>query len=387
MKRLEDLALRAHPGTGLQFRPRPYGPDGIRDFLLDLIAMANASIDGFRYIIVGVQIDDKSNRRLRSVSREDLSGDFSYQSLANEFIEPPIRLEYKPITVEGERLGVFCIGDCQDRPYMMRIDHSETLRRGDAWIRTQNSAVRMGRQQLQDQFEKKFRESASAGRVEIGFPGDIIHKDLQFETSDVQQLPSAIAANKLNELLTARKSAKNKGATTLIERMMHTRLFGSDEPYQGRSTVTIVDELGQLKKKHVDEDRHFLFEEHAGKLQLVVLNQGEEEIRSASLIMQLPNHDAVHVAEELPKVLTNGEFVKRHGIDEDNYPSVTIKSDAIEVSCALGDIPPHVPVEAFKEPIRICVETALKGQRLGIHYKLFGQNLRNTIRGKLRLLL
>jgi hypothetical protein len=46
-----------------------------------------------------------------------------------------------------------------------------------------------------------------------------------------------------------------------------------------------------------------------------------------------------------------------------------------------------VPVEAFREPIRICVDTALQGQRLGIHYKLFGQNLRTTIRGKLRLLL
>ena len=387
MQRLKDLALRAQPGTGLQFRPRAYGSDGIRSFLRDLIAMANASIDGIRYIIVGVQIEDRAKRRLRSVSPEDFSNAISYQSLANEFIEPPIRLKYEPITVEGERLGVFRIGDCQDRPYMMRIDHSKALRRGDAWIRTQNSAIRMGRQQLQDQFEKKFRESASAGRVEIGFPGDIIHKDLKFETSDLDQLPSAIAANKLNELLTARQSAKNKGATTLIERMMHTRLFGSDEPYQGRSTVTIVDELGQLKKKHMDEDRHFLFEEHAGKLQLLVLNQGEEAIRSASLIMQFPNHDAVHVAQELPKILSNGKFVKRPGIDEGDYPSVTIKSDAVEVSCALGDIPPHVPVEAFKEPVRICVETVLKGQRLGIHYKLFGQNLRNTIRGKLRLLL
>lgn len=387
MKRLEDLALRAQPGTGLQFRPRAYGPDGIGAFLRDLIAMANASIDGVRYIIVGVQIEDKSKRRLRSVRREDFDDNFSYQSLANEFIEPPIRLKYEPITVEGERLGAFCIGDCQDRPYMMRIDHSEALRRGDAWIRTQNSIVRMGRQQLQDQFEKKFRESVSAGRVEVGFPGDIIHKDLKFETSDLEQLPSAIAANKLNELLTVRKNTKNKGATTLIERMMHTRLFGSDEPYQGRSTITIVEELDQLKNKHADEDRHFLFEQHAGRLQLVVLNQGEEEIRSASLIMQFPNHDAVYVAKELPKILSNGKFIKRRDIDKADYPSVTIKSSAVEVSCALGDIPPHVPVEAFKEPIRICVDNALKGQRLGIHYKLFGQNLRDTIRGKLRLLL
>ena len=70
MKRLQDLVLRAQPGTGLQFRPRAYRPN-TRQFLMDLIAMANASTDGPRYIVVGVHIEDKSRRRLRSVSEDD----------------------------------------------------------------------------------------------------------------------------------------------------------------------------------------------------------------------------------------------------------------------------------------------------------------------------
>ena len=52
---------------------------------------------------------------------------------------------------------------------MMRIDHSQTLRRGDAYMRVNNAAIKMGRRQLMELFEKKFRDSVSAGDLEIEF--------------------------------------------------------------------------------------------------------------------------------------------------------------------------------------------------------------------------
>ncbi|MDH3806944.1 MAG: ATP-binding protein, partial [Gammaproteobacteria bacterium] len=140
--------------------------------------MANASVHGSRYIITGVEIEARGRRKLRSIERGDFSGKPAYESLATDHIEPPIRIQHQAVTVDGARLGVFKIGDCQDRPYMMRVDHSETLRRGDAYVRMNDSAVKMGRRQLQALFEKKFQDSVSAASIEIGFPGEIIHKKL-----------------------------------------------------------------------------------------------------------------------------------------------------------------------------------------------------------------
>jgi predicted HTH transcriptional regulator len=100
-----------------------------------VLALANASVEGSRYIVVGVDFDDKGRKQTHSVQNEDFSGKPSYQALANEFIEPPVRIRYKPLSVDGARVGVFEIGDCQDRPYMMRVDYAETLRRGDAYKR------------------------------------------------------------------------------------------------------------------------------------------------------------------------------------------------------------------------------------------------------------
>ena len=126
MKGLAKLVHTATPSTSVHLRKSAYGRNGVRDFLRDVMAIANASIKGKRYIITGVDFDDKGRKQLFSIDREDFSGKPAYQSIASEHIEPPIRIKYKPVTVDGERIGVFEIGDSQDRPYMME-EHKNDL--------------------------------------------------------------------------------------------------------------------------------------------------------------------------------------------------------------------------------------------------------------------
>ena len=319
-------------------------------------------------------------------TREDFSGKPAYQSLANDHIEPPIRIRYQPATIEGERVGIFEIGDCQDRPYMMRIDYSETLRRGDAYVRVNDTAVKMGRRQLQSMFEKKFKDSVSAANVEIGFPGDIIHKDKEITTCSFDRLPSVVASSKLHELIEAKSRVHASASNTMVARLTHARLFGSDSPYEDRSTEEIMAEMRQLERRYRDHDNHYLFEEHVTPLQLVVYNQGAEDIRDASLSLIMPNHNAFHVATQLPRIPRDDGFVARTPIEQSEYPSVSLRDGSVQVSVKLGDIEPGEPIEVFNAPLRICVGTNLKGRRIGIQYSLFAQNLRTAAKGKLRLL-
>ena len=387
MNRLARIIRSATPSTAVQFRKQTYGKAGVELFLRDVVAMANASVEGSRYIITGVEFDSKDRKRMYGVDSEDFSGKPAYQSLANDHIEPPIRIRYQPVTVDGERVGIFEIGDCQDRPYMMRIDHSETLRRGDAYARVNNNTVKMGRRQLQSLFEKKFQDAVSAANIEIGFPGDIIHKDLKIATHSFESLPSVVASAKLNELIEAKTRVHASAANTMVARLTHARLFGSDSPYEDRSTDEIIAEMRQLERRYVNHDDHFLFEENMTLVQLVLLNQGAEDICDASLALVMPNHDAFHVATQLPRIPRDGKFVARTPNEQGGYPAVSLRDGSIHVSAKLGDIAPGEPIEAFDLPLRICVGNALKGRRLGIQYSLFAQNLRSPAKGKLRLLL
>ncbi len=386
MNPLARIVRSATPSTAVLFRKHTYGKKGVRSFLRDVLAMANASVEGTRYIITGIEFDPKGRKRMYSVDRNDFSGKPSYQSIANDNIEPPIRIRYQPVMVDGERIGVFEIGDCQDRPYMMRIDHSVTLRRGDAYMRIGGSAVKMGRRQLQSLFEKKFKDSVTAASIEIGFPGEIIHKDLKVATCSLAKLPSAVASERLRELIEAKHQIHTSTTNTAVARLTHARLFGADIPYEKRSTAAIKSEISQSDDEYRDHDEHFLFEEHATAIQLVVCNQGDTTINDVALRLVMPNHDAFHVASHLPKLPRDDGFVDRSPQEQADYPAVSLRDDAVHVSCKLGDIPPGEPVEVFATPLRICVGTELKGRRIGIQYSMFAQNLRAAAQGKLRLL-
>ncbi|MCH5373213.1 MAG: ATP-binding protein, partial [Planctomycetes bacterium] len=382
---LQNIARSGTPGSGIQFRSHAYGNEGVRSFLRDVLALANASVEGPRYIVVGVHFDDKGRKLRHPVDAADFAGKPSYQSLANEYIEPAIRIRYKPVSFDGTRVGVFEIGDCQDRPYMMRADYDERLRRGDAYKRVNDAAIKMGRRQLMELFERKFRDSVSAGDIEVGFPGEIIHKERAIATCELAQMPSALASKKLEEMLQIRRMSRNSGSTTMVARLTHARLYGTEDPYVDRSPEDILAELAEIRAKYRHQDNHFLFNDRAEELQLVIYNQGDEKINEASLSLALPNHTDFYVADTLPRRLVNDRFVDRTPDELANYPAVSLRDSAIQVNCSIGDIPAGEPINAFAIPLRLCAGSDLRGRRFGLRYAVHGQNLRAPAEGQLKL--
>ncbi len=386
MNRLVKIANLAAPRADVQYRRAAYGSRDIRRFLRDVIAMANTATEGPRFIVIGLDFDDKRRRHLHTVPADDFSGKPSYQSLVMDFIEPQIRIQYQAVTVEGKQLGIFEIPHCPDKPYMMRIDHSETLRRGDAFVRVNDSALKLGRGQLQGMFEKKFHESESAKRIEVGFPGEIIHKVLKIRTTDLSTMPSAIANAKLKQMLQVHSNSTKSGATTAIVRLTHARLFGSDDPYETKNRQELMEEMAQIKLKHQHDDERFLFEENAEELQLVIYNQGDVPIQDASLLLAMPNHPSFFVADHLPAPSDDGPFLSQQPPEFGKYPTVKIKQTAIHVAKTLGEIPCGEPVLAFDVPLRVCAGSELQGRKFGISYALSAANLRYPAKGTLRVI-
>jgi len=223
--------------------------------------------------------------------------------------------------------------------------------------------------------------------IEIGFPGSIINKHHRIETCNLTRLPSAIAGSKLQELIDAKERVAASVANTAVARLTHARLFGSDSPYEERSTDEIIEEMQLMELQHRDQDQQFLFSERHQDLQIVVLNQGEEALHGASLKIAMPRHEAFHVADKLPKILKNDKLIARTPAEQADYPAVTLRDDSVQITAKLDDIEPGEPVEVFHLPLRICVGDALKGRRFGLQYSLFAQNLREPAKGKLRLLI
>ncbi len=386
MDHVAKLVTSASPGTGIQFRKNPYSAGNIRDFLRDTMAIANASVDGARYIVVGVDIDSQGRRQVHPVSDKDFLGKPDYLKLAHDYIEPALDISYQPVSIDGKQAGVFSLEDCRDRPYMMRVDFSEELRRGDAYMRVNDAAIKMGRRQLQVLFEERFQDSVSGDLVEVGFPGEIIHKHLGLACHDLSELPSAVAASKLEELIKIQLNSRDTGSTSIMARLVHARLFGSDDPYVSRSPDELMQEMEQIRHKYDAEDREFLFETNAQTVQLVLYNQGHEPVVDASLVLVLPNDPDLYIADRPPMTRQDGKFVDRAAEELAAYPAVSLLDDSVHIKCRLERLPAGEPVEAFGSPLRLCPGPGLRGRKFGIRYSLQGRNLRTPAKGQLRLL-
>jgi len=370
MSTLEELIQSGRPATPMQFRAKAYGLDGQREFLRDLLAMANASVKGPRLIVVGVDTDASAAGRVLGVAQRDFEQRPSYAELARQHIEPPIQLSYRPIKHGEVVIGLFQIGDCQDRPYMMRVDHSPTLRRGDAWVRVNNEVFRLGRSHLQALFQSNFKDSIAPQRVEIGFAGEISQQQIMLPVCDLSQLPSVVAASKVQQMLAAKENSSGSGNTSLMARLTHAKIFGTNDPYKDQSIETLTGELDEITRQHRVDDQNFLFEANASELQLRVFNQSDSAIEDASVTVTLPNLEGLHVASKPA---------------DESYPAVDTKDDSILVTSYLGEIPPGTPLPAFKTAVKICAGSSLEGQRLTVGYTLFGRNLRSPVSGQLAI--
>lgn len=364
------------PDSGTQFRKKPYGVRGMRELLRDVMALSNARVDGPRYIIVGIEVDGNGGRSFCPVGAGDFDGKPDYVSLIRDHIEPELDIRYERAYINGQQIGCFEITGCREQPYMMRIDYSETLRRGDAYMRVNTAAIKMGRAQLQSRFKAHFQNSVSPNSIEIGFPGEVIHKDLHFSCRDLAALPSAMAAGKLEQLMQAQLDTR--GADSLVARMMHARLYGSDQPYVSRSPEDLLLEMGQIRTQYAAEDRKFLFGSSATEIQTVVYNQAAEPVLDASLVMLMPKHDEFHVADRPADAAQRLD-------DEARYPIVDALENGIRITQRIGDIPAGEPFRIFPTPVLVCAGPALAGRKFGIRYTLTSQNLRSPAKGKLRL--
>lgn len=380
MKDLREILKAGEESSATKFRAEPYGPSDNESLLRDVLALANAEVSGPRMIIVGVAANPR-RVKVRSIEENAFERASDYQGLVHQYIEPPIELDFKPVEIGGKHIGVILIPDCRDRPYMMRMDFSSLLRRGDAWIRVDCEEQRVGRAQLEAMFDARFAVTEFDGLIEVGFPGDHIKKELVVQPHHLHELPSARAAANIRALI----EAKTRSDTTAIVRLTHARLFGSDNPYQTQTVEQLEQEYAAVKRRYRQADNYDRFERYGTRINLVLLNHGHEPVEDVAISLTLPRSEGFKVAEGVPRhpSAKGGRGVPN--LDDSSYPTVKRTRRTIVVTDNVGELLVGRLTPAFHEPLRLAVGAELAEHRLAIHYKLYGRNLRQPLRGKLWL--
>jgi len=385
MINFDDLIKYENENTSLDFKAIQYKKSQHEDLIKDIMSMANADVENDRYIIIGVNHESSGDREIFNIKKGDFIDSAIYQQIIRENIEPEIKIDYSPYKYKGKLLGIFKISGCSDKPYTMKKDFGE-LKKGDRFIRKGTHISRMIRRDLDAIIEKKIKKDRFDGKIQLSFSGYISSQEIELAAISEIKLPSQRAAEKIKGIIKEKQLVKIKTQDAdftkissifelqkrLIENPFRVANPLSPIPYEQRTLEELQENLKEIDQTYHDDDYYELFELNSHKINISILNEGHKYIEDASIQLQIKKMQGLFIAD---KVYEKPKFVIVPSYESANYPEVDHTKSSIVIYQAIGDVKHHLPINAFKVPIRIVFLDQLTGKVIEIKCKIFGKNL------------
>ena len=402
MVNFDDLIKYENENTSLDFKAIQYKKKQYEALIKDIMSMANADVENDRYIIIGVNFESSGDREVLNIKKSDFIDSATYQQIIKENIEPEIKLDYFSYKYEGKLLGILKIFNCFDQPYVMKKDFGR-LKKGDCFIRKGSHQSKMTRRDLDRIFEKKIKKDKFDGKIQLSFSGYSPGQEIELMTTGDIKLPSQRAAEKIKKIIKEKKqlakmktqSAALTGIPAILEsqkrlaEILRTAAtpFASI-PYEQRSLEELEKNLKEIDQTYCEDDYYELFELNSHKINISILNQGHMYIEDASIQVKIKKIDELLVADKVYEEPKNNIIIvspRVSSYESMNYPEVDCSKSSIFIYQTIGDVKHHIPIDAFRVPIRIVLLDQLAGKVIEIKCKIFGKNLIEPLNEILRI--
>lgn len=380
--------------SGIDFKTIQYEKKKHADLLKDIIAMANADVEGERLIIIGIKHKPNGNREIRPIEDGKFIDSAIYQQLVQENIEPDLKIDYAPHFYKNDLLGLLKIGECADPPYMLKKDFA-TLKKGDCFIRKGSHQLRILRADLDKIYKKKEIKYNFSDSIYIGFSNTDFRQEITLSPISNIELPSQLAAKKIRCIIEEKieQQTKQPNHSALLSeqlRMAASRSIFGGTPYENRPIDTLKQNLIEVEETYRENDIYEILEVRSFRLNFDILNNADEYIQDATVLIELKNDDSFqipdHILEKpsdnsfLPKLPSVNSFVL-------NYPTVDHIGEVIRITSNIGEVKHHLKSRLFGEDIRLAIFKKPDSGKISLTIKLFAKNIATPIERKLTILI
>jgi hypothetical protein len=434
MSKLEKVIRRAPAGPAIAFRERAYGEVERHEFLRDILGLANALVDGPRFLIMGVRDGGPDERSFIGISADELSeAQELYQARISRLIEPVLKIDLQSLQLDDVAVAIIALHDCDEPPYLLQKDVSNEMRAGSGWIRRSTEPSRLQRADLQQLFAKTAPTPAATPTptpapaatpaptpaatpapaatpelelapepelapapepelapapdpdghpaIQVGFAGKVPLEEITLKVLDLSELPSVMASDRLRKLLHAKQASQDMTDTVAmrIERLVYAREFGGTQPFEQISENSLSRRLDANDEDHHDADEYYKYETRTHQVNISLENTGAADLCDGVLTLDFPHLDGLGVSEYI-HVAPDSEAEPPGG-----YPTVETGERKIRVKSKIESVACGATVPAFSQPLRVWVREPLAGQTLPVDFALHAANLSEPIVGTLRL--
>lgn len=382
MSSLEKVARTAFACPSVLFRERAYGSVERQAFIRDIVGLANALVDGPRYLILGARDCEPEERVFAGVTDKEVEAARErYQAEILRYIEPNLTIDVQPLQLDGVTLVILALNTCNEPPYLLKENLSNSMREGSGWILRTKEASRLRRADLQALFEKTLLGPSNQPAIEVGFVAGGLVEELSLDVLDLLELPSHVAGEKIRKLIEAKQASRDLAGktTTRLERLVFAREFGGNKPFERVSQTALSRRVDSAEEEYSEADDYYRHEIRTHKINIGLANVSDVDLRGALLTVDIPRVEGLGVSEYI-RVAPGADAEPPVG-----YPVVDLEERRIRIHAKVAVAPRHETVGAFAQPLRLSLRAPAAGQTLPVDYRLHAENLREPMLGTLRL--
>ena len=363
----------------------PFEEQTREQLVQEVIGLANADVDGPRYIFFGVNVGTMEGKGSVGIDETAIANLKKAHRLISGLVKPVLELAFIFDKIEGKLVGALEIDGCDNMPYVVRQDFSDKLSGGQSWIREGSGLRAVGPHDAEQIRARAPRKHALPVKIRFNDQPDC--ELLELKIPDTSNPPSAQASAKVKKALDWKAKAQDAIGTinTHISRLLHVREHGSEAEFDQRGVDTLVDLHGKIEadNEFADADDYYFFEEKALLLNLAICNTGENQIRDARIELVFPRTSDFDVVDRL---YTSPEDKRsRHEIEMADYPEVRQLDDTTVVRTSLGNLAANCPQQLFGSALRLTVKPKMRGKKVSIRYMFRAKNKQSTATGCLKI--
>jgi len=205
--------------------------------------------DGGFSILNDTVVNPAKNHSASGNADDDMnkSDNTTYEQLVHENIDPELGVSYFQHYYHGELVGIIELGDCKDRPYMMKKDYGDKLKKGNCFIRKGSHQMLAARIDLEKIYEERRVLTKFDKKLRVFFSySDLQEKELKTRAQTLKNVewPSDRAAKEIQSVITKKQESLDAKKNSLSfgnlisEGILELPSIGN-VPYENRSIETL----------------------------------------------------------------------------------------------------------------------------------------------------
>ena len=336
------------------------------ELVKEVIGLANADVDGPRYILFGINPGGMEGSKVVGI-KDDAAADLKRaHRLISAQIEPVVALAFIFDRINGKLAGALEIDGGEDGPFVPGEEVSAELSNGQTWVR-QGRDLRvvdiseLGSAEAPEQeaapelleipdIDGGFGEDPDCDLIELSIP----------DTSDPPFVGEKDDAGDETSLTRTLKNAVNTMTTRIAG--LARGLSQDDDPDSSTDVVKATQDL--ITKS----ENHYYYEEKALQLNFSLLNTGSYPVDDLQIEFGFPKLDDFDIADQIH--MSPFDKSAHPATRNKGYPKVEHTKTGVIVRNKIGVLEPGAPTPALRCPIRMAVGPGMQKRKIAVLYTL-----------------